>query len=80
MCLGLVHHICCMEINFKSVKDILDFVNIVSRFSENVDVSTKRTLVDGKSILGLFSLDLSQPVVVTTQSEQIYAAIQKYTA
>lgn len=72
-----------MEINFKSVNDILDFVNIVSRFSDDVDVSSRRSMVDGKSILGLFSLDLSKPVQVTTQgtqSDNIYAAISKYAA
>ena len=70
-----------MKINFNSVKDIQEFVTIVSRFPDDIDVSSSRSIVDAKSIMGLFSLDLSKPVEVTTkgkQSDNIYAAISKY--
>lgn len=70
-----------MKINLNSVNDIKDFVNIVSRFDDNVDVSTKRAVVDAKSIMGMFSLDLSKPVEVTAvgrDSGSIYEAISKY--
>lgn len=70
-----------MKVNLNSVKDIQDFVNIVSKFSDDIDVSSSRSMVDAKSIMGLFSLDLSKPVEVTTtgqQSGNIYAAISKY--
>lgn len=70
-----------MKINFNSVKDIQEFVTIVSKFPDDIDVSSSRSMVDAKSIMGLFSLDLSKPVEVTTKGEQsdnIYAAISKY--
>ncbi|MFQ9514449.1 MAG: HPr family phosphocarrier protein [Eubacterium sp.] len=70
-----------MRINLNSVKDIQEFVNIVSKFSDDIDVSSSRSMVDAKSIMGLFSLDLSKPVEVTTSgthSDNIYAAISKY--
>lgn len=70
-----------MRIILKSVNDIKDFVSIVSKFSDDVDVSSSRSIVDAKSIMGLFSLDLSKPVEVTTAGEQkdnIYAALSKY--
>lgn len=70
-----------MRIILNSVNDIKDFVNIVSKFSDDIDVSSSRRIVDAKSIMGLFSLDLSKPVEVTTageQSENIYAALRKY--
>lgn len=69
-----------MEISFKSVNDILEFVGIVSRFQEEVEVSTKKSMVNGKSVLGMFSLDLSKPVKVTAKSDRIYEAIRKYAA
>ncbi len=72
-----------MKIVFHSVNDIKDFVNIVSKFSDDVDAASSRSIVDAKSIMGLFSLDLSRPVEVTTrgsQSENIYAALKKYAA
>lgn len=70
-----------MRIVLRSVNDIKDFVNIVSKFSDDVDVSSSRSIVDAKSIMGLFSLDLSKPVEVTTagkESDYIYAALSKY--
>lgn len=70
-----------MRINLNSVKDIQEFVNIASRFSDDIDVSSNRSIVDAKSIMGLFSLDLSKPVEVITkgnQSDNIYAAFSKY--
>lgn len=70
-----------MRINLNSVKEIQEFVNIVSKFPDDIDVSSNRSMVDAKSIMGLFSLDLSKPVEVTTrgkQSDNIYAAISKY--
>lgn len=70
-----------MRIILKSVNDIKDFVSIVSKFSDDVDVASSRRIVDGKSIMGLFSLDLSKPVEVITvgeQSDNIYEALSKY--
>ena len=70
-----------MRINLNSVNDIKDFVKIVSKFEDDIDVSSKRTVVDAKSIMGLFSLDLSEPVEVTAvgnNSNCIYDALSKY--
>lgn len=70
-----------MKINLNSVKDIKDFVNIVSKFEDDIDVSSKRCVVDAKSIMGLFSLDLSKPVEVTAvgnNSNSVYNALSKY--
>lgn len=70
-----------MKINLNSVNDIKDFVNIVNRFDNNIDVSSKRAVVDAKSIMGLFSLDLSKPVEVTATGEHssnVYDALRKY--
>jgi phosphotransferase system HPr-like phosphotransfer protein len=44
------------------------FVNILVGFDGDVDLESGRYKVDGKSILGIFSLDLSKPLVV-----EIYA-------
>lgn len=65
----------CMDIepNFYTTKvmvlldkitDIKDFVNLVSKCSDDVTIGTGRFKVDAKSIMGLFSLDLSKPLKV----------------
>ena len=47
-----------------SVNQVKDFVDAASRCSCEIDVCSGRYVVNAKSIMGLFSLDLSQPVEV----------------
>jgi phosphotransferase system HPr-like phosphotransfer protein len=52
------------NIVLKSINDVKDFVNIVNRYDFDVDLSSGRYVVDAKSIMGIFSLDLSKPIKV----------------
>ena len=45
-----------------SINDVKDFVNIVSRYDFDVDLTSGRYVVDAKSIMGIFSLDLAKPI------------------
>lgn len=51
-------------IQLNSVSDIKFFVDAASRMDCDIDVICGRYLVDGKSIMGLFSIDLSAPIEV----------------
>lgn len=64
------------ELTLSSVNDIKHFVNAASACPCDVDVIAGRYLVNGKSIMGLFSLDLSQPVEVEVADEAACAALQ----
>ena len=52
-----------------SINDVKDFVNIVSKYDFDVDLTSGRYGVDAKSILGIFSLDLSKPIKVEVHSD-----------
>jgi phosphocarrier protein HPr len=52
------------NIILKSINDVKDFVNIVNKYDFDVDLSSGRYIVDAKSIMGIFSLDLSKPIKV----------------
>ena len=52
-----------------SVKSIQDFVNIVCKYSYEVDLISGRYVVDAKSIMGIFSLDLSKPIKIEIHSD-----------
>ena len=54
----------------KSIDDVKAFVNLTVRFSYDIDLSSNRYVVDGKSIMGIFSLDLSKPIQVTIHSDE----------
>ena len=47
-----------------SINDVKEFVNIVSKYDFDVDLTSGRYVVDAKSIMGIFSLNLSKPIKV----------------
>lgn len=50
------------NIQLNSINDVKAFVNIVSSYSYDMDLTSGRYVVDAKSIMGIFSLDLSRPI------------------
>ena len=57
------------DVMLNSINDVKDFVNIVSRYDFDIDLASGRYVVDAKSIMGIFSLDLSKPIEVQVHSE-----------
>ncbi len=57
------------KIMLNSVSYVKDFVNIVNKYDFDVDLTSGRYVVDAKSIMGIFSLDLSKEILVTVQGE-----------
>ncbi len=58
------------HIMLKSINDVKDFVNIVNRYDFDVDLTSGRYIVDAKSIMGIFSLDLSKPIKVEVHADE----------
>ncbi|MBE6684105.1 MAG: HPr family phosphocarrier protein [Ruminococcaceae bacterium] len=58
------------NIQVKEINDVYKLVNILIGFDGYVDLESGRYKVDGKSILGIFSLDLRQPIKLTYDSEK----------
>jgi len=47
-----------------SINHVKDFVTAASMCSCDIDVTSGRYTIDAKSIMGLFSLDLSKPITI----------------
>ena len=58
-----------VNIKLSLAENVKSFVNIVNRYPYDVDLRAGRHVVDAKSILGIFSLDLSKPIKVETHAE-----------
>ena len=58
-----------------SINDVKDFVNTVSKYDFDVDLTSGRYVVDAKSIMGIFSLDLSKPIKVEVHSDDCDAFV-----
>ena len=71
------------EIILSNIQDVRDFVNIVVLLEYEVDLSQGRYLIDAKSIMGIFSLDLISPITViahTDYADDFFAKIEKFKA
>lgn len=59
------------KVKISTVEDVKNFVNGVARFNGSVDLGNGHYIVDAKSIMGVFSLDLSREhtLAFSTESE-----------
>lgn len=65
------------NIMLSSINDVKNFVNIVNKYNFDVDLTSGRYVVDAKSIMGIFSLDLSKPIKVEVHSEDADAFVDE---
>ena len=69
------------EIMLSSINDVKNFVNIVCKYDCDIDLTSGRYVVDAKSIMGIFSLDLSKPIMVEIHNEncdELYNELAPY--
>ena len=57
-----------VQISLQMASQVKTFVSIVQKYSYEIDLRSDRYVVDAKSILGIFSLDLSKPINVEIHS------------
>ena len=68
-------------VRLSQIDDVKNFVNIIMRFDFDIDLKSGRYAVDAKSIMGIFSLDLSKPIELiahTEDAEKLFEAIDSY--
>ena len=71
-----------VKISLNSIDKVKSFVNDISRFDTDFDLVSGRYVIDAKSIMGIFSLDLSKPIDLNIHAEdnldEILAALKNY--
>ncbi len=70
-----------VAISLNSIDKVKSFVNTISKFDSDFDLISGRYVIDAKSIMGIFSLDLSQPIELTIHADDdaaILEAIKPY--
>jgi phosphotransferase system HPr-like phosphotransfer protein len=58
-----------VQISLNSIDKVKSFVNSISQFDFDFDLISGRYVIDAKSIMGIFSLDLSKPIELAIHSE-----------
>ncbi len=51
-----------VKVTLNSIDKVKSFVNEISHFEFDFDLVSGRYVIDAKSIMGIFSLDLSKPI------------------
>ena len=59
-----------VQIFLNSIDKVKSFVNDISKFDYDFDLVSGRYVVDAKSIMGIFSLDLSKPIDLNIHTEE----------
>ena len=58
-------------IKLSTIEDIRKFVDIVTRQDYDIDLSSGRYVVDAKSIMGIFSLELMNKILLTAHTDDV---------
>ena len=69
-----------VQISLNSIDKVKSFVNDISKFYSDFDLVSGRYVIDAKSIMGIFSLDLSKPINLNIHAEENMEDILKVLA
>ena len=71
-----------VKISLNSIDKVNAFVNTIARYDEDFDLVSGRYVIDAKSIMGIFSLDLSKPIDLnihgSSEDSDILEALKPY--
>lgn len=58
------------KVSLTNIDRVKSFVNCVTKIDTDIDLASGRFVVDAKSILGIFSIDLSQPIELRIHADE----------
>lgn len=72
-----------VQVSLDSIENVKRFVQTLIKFDGDFELVSGKYIVDAKSILGLFSVDLSRPVLLRInvegeKKEEVLKAIEEY--
>ncbi|MDD7615183.1 MAG: HPr family phosphocarrier protein [Clostridiaceae bacterium] len=74
-----------MYVSLGTIESVKNFVTKITEFEEDFDLIQGKYVIDAKSVLGIFSIDLSKPVLLRINAEgdrleEIKEAVKEFTA
>ncbi len=66
-----------VKISLNSIDKVKSFVNEITKFESDFDLVSGRYVIDAKSIMGIFSLDLSKSIDLNIHADQDLDEIMK---
>ena len=65
-----------VQISLNSIEKLKSFVHDIARFEADFDLVSGRYVIDAKSIMGIFSLDLSKPITLNIHADDTTAILE----
>ncbi|MBR3069330.1 MAG: HPr family phosphocarrier protein [Lachnospiraceae bacterium] len=74
-----------IKVSLNSIDKVKTFVNEIIKYDFDFDLVSGRYVIDAKSIMGIFSLDLSKPIDLNIHAEgdkldEVLAVLKPYEA
>ncbi len=66
-----------VQLSLNSIDKVKTFVNTISEYDFDFDIISGRYVIDAKSIMGIFSLDLSKPINLTIHTDDADEVLKK---
>ncbi len=66
-----------MRIELDTIEKVKKFVSLISVFEGDFDILAGRYIIDAKSILGIFSVDLSKPLTLRIEQEDDWETVKE---
>lgn len=63
-------HMTTIQVSLNSIGKVKSFVSAIAQFDTDFDLISGRYVIDAKSIMGIFSLDLSKPIELAIHSDE----------
>ena len=59
-----------VKISLNSIDKVKSFVNTITKYDYDFDLVSGRYVIDAKSIMGIFSLDLTKPITLNIHTDE----------
>ncbi len=74
-----------VQISLRTIEEVKEFVQTITMLDGDFELISGKYIVDAKSILGLFSVDLSKPVTLRidvndSKMNEVLTVVEKYKA
>ena len=68
------------KVKLNSIENVKNFVNVLRSRDERFELVSGKYVIDAKSIMGIFSLDLTRPLELRAETDEIPAGITPFLA
>ncbi len=68
------------KVKLNSIENVKNFVNVLKNRDERFELVSGKYVIDAKSIMGIFSLDLTRPLELRAETDEMPAGITPFLA